>query len=105
MMSMFGRVAAEFGVRRSTLLFNERAQQRAGLAAGYSASPSKWRSRSNGRRRVIVEIRDLNSFLSLVFRAALPSRRRLHVEPLPRGRDLRYQPDQRLVRVLLRHRV
>ena len=52
-MSMFGRVAAEFGVRRSTLLFNERAQQRAGLAAGYSASPSKWRSRSNGRRRVI----------------------------------------------------
>lgn len=41
----------------------------------------------------------------LCFRFIVPSRRRLHLESLPRGRDLRHKPGQWIVRLLLRHRL
>lgn len=42
---------------------------------------------------------------SLVYRFVVPSGRRLHLESLPRGRDLRHEPGERIVRLLLRHRL
>lgn len=76
-------------------------------------SPSKWRS-SQLRRSLSLSLFLFFFFLcsdrkdkskSLVYRFIVPSRRRLHLESLPRGRDMRHKPGERIVRLLLRHRL
>lgn len=75
-------------------------------------SPSKWRS-SQLRRSCALSLSLFFLFIfdrndkskSLVYRFVVPSGRRLHLESLPRGRDLRHEPGERIVRLLLRHRL
>lgn len=75
-------------------------------------SPSKWRS-SQLRRFCALSLSLFFLFIfdrndkskSLVYRFVVPSGRRLHLESLPRGRDLRHEPGERIVRLLLRHRL